>query len=101
MAFISPDANYHYTVMPFDLKNVGDTYQRMITRMFRNKIRLMVEVYVNDMVVKSKKEQGHIDDLREVFEVLRRHKLCLNADKCAFGVGAGKFLGYIITHQGI
>ena len=87
--------------MPFDLKNVGDTYQRMITRMFRNKIRLMVEVYVNDMVVKSKKEQGHIDDLREVFEVLRRHKLCLNADKCAFGVGAGKFLGYIITHQGI
>ena len=70
-------------------------------RMFRDKIRLTVEVYIDDMVVKSKKEQGHIDDLREVFEVLRQHKLRLNADKCAFGVGAGKFLGYIITHQGI
>ena len=100
-AFISPDANYHYTVMPFDLKNVGDTYQWMITRMFRDKIRLTVEVYIDDMVVKSKKELGHINDLREVFEVLRRHKLRLNADKCAFGVGASKFLGYIITHQGI
>ena len=100
-AFISPDANYHYTVMPFDLKNVGDTYQWMITRMFRDKIRLTVEVYIDDMVVKSKKELGHINDLREVFEVLRRHKLRLNANKCAFGVGASKFLGYIITHQGI
>ena len=87
--------------MPFDLKNAGDTYQQMITRMFRDKIRLTVEVYIDDMVVKSKKEQGHIDDLKEVFEVLRRHKLRPNVDKCAFGVGAGKFLGYIITHQGI
>ena len=96
--FISPDANYHYTVMPFDLQNAGDTYQRMMPRMFRDKIRLTVEVYIDDMVVKSKKEQGHIDDLREVFEVLRWYKLRLNVDKCAFGVGVGKFLGYMITH---
>ena len=55
-AFISPDANYHYIVMPFGLKNAGATYQRMMTRMFRDKIRCMVEVYIDDMMVMSKKE---------------------------------------------
>ena len=52
-SFISPKANYHYTVMPFGLKNAGATYQKMMTRMFREKIRTMVEVYIDDMVVKS------------------------------------------------
>ena len=54
MAFISPDANYHYTVMPFGLKNARATYQWMMTRMFKDKIGCTVEVYINDMVVKSK-----------------------------------------------
>ena len=53
------------------------------------------------MVVKSKQEGRHIEDLQGAFEVLRQHKLCLNAGKCAFGVGAGKFLGYLITNWGI
>ena len=101
MAFISPDANYHYIVMPFRLKNAGATYQRMMTRMFRDKIGQAVEVYIDDMLVKSKQEARHIKDLREVFEILRQHKLRLNADKCAFEVGAGKFLGYLITNRGI
>nr|XP_023900124.1 uncharacterized protein LOC112011998 [Quercus suber] len=100
-AFISPEANYHYTVMPFGLKNVGATYQRMMTRMFRDKIGCTVEVYIDDMVVKSKQEEQHTGNLREVFETLRRHKLRLNAEKCAFEVGAGKFLGYLITSRGI
>ena len=69
--FISPDANYHYTVMPFRLKNVEATYQRMMTRMFRDKIGRMVEVHIYDMVVKSKQEVRHIEDLQGVFEVLR------------------------------
>ena len=69
-AFISPDANYHYTVMPFGLKNVRVTYQRMMTRMFRDKIGYTVEVYIDDMVIKRKWETQHIDDLKEVFEVL-------------------------------
>ena len=69
--------------------------------MFRDKIKHTVEVYIDDMVVKSKWEIQHIDDLKEVFKVLRRHKLRLNADKCAFGVGASKFLGYLITNRGI
>ena len=97
-AFISPNANYHYTVMPFGLKNAGATYQRMMTKMFRDKIGRTMKVYIDDMVVESKQEKGHIDDLKEVFEVLRRHKLRLNANFCAFGVGANKFLRYMITY---
>ena len=99
--FISPDANYHYTVMPFELKNAEATYQHMMTRMFRDKIRRTVEVYIDNMVVKCKQETRHIEDLLGVFEVLRQHKLRLNADKCAFGVGTGKFLGYLITNRRI
>ena len=96
MAFISPYANYHYTVMPFKLKNVRATYHRMMTRMFQDKIGRTVEVYIDDMVVKSKQETRHIKDLQGVFKVLQQHKLRLNAEKCAFEVGAGKFLGYLI-----
>ena len=100
-AFISLDANYHYTVMPFGLKNARATYELMMTRMFRDKIGRMVEVYIDDMVVKSKQESRHIEDLQGTFEVLWQHKLRLNAEKCAFGIGAGKFLGYLITNRGI
>ena len=99
--FISPDANYHYIVMPFGLKNVKATYQWMMTRMFRDKIKRTIEVYIDDMVVKSKQEVQHMEDLQGVFEVLRQHKLRLHVEKCTFGVGAGKFLGYLITGRGI
>ena len=64
--------------------------------MFRDKIGHTVKVYIDDMVVKSKQEVRHIEDLQGVFEVLRQHKLRHNAEKCAFEVGAGKFLGYLI-----
>ena len=101
MAFVSPDAKYHYTVMPFGLKNAGSTYQRMMTKMFQDKIGRTVEVYIDDMVVKSKQEGRHIKDLQGPFEVLRQHKLRLNIEKCDFGVGAGKFLSYLITDWGI
>ena len=73
----------------------------MMTRMFRDKIEHTVEVYIDDMVVKSKQETRHIEDLQGVFEVLRQHKLRLNADKYAFGVEAGKFLGYLIINHRI
>ena len=101
MAFVSLDAKYYYTVIPFGLKNAGSTYQRMMTRMFQDKIGRTVEVYIDDMVVKSKQEGRHIEDLQGTFEVLRQHKLRLNTEKCAFSVGAGKFLGYLITNWGI
>ena len=69
--------------------------------MFKDKIWRTIEVYIDDMVVKCRWETQHIDNLKEVFEVLRWHKLRLNADKCAFEVRAGMFLGYLITNQGI
>ena len=87
--------------MPFGLKNVEATHQRMITRIFRDKKGRTVEVYIDDMVVKSKQEVRYIEDLQGVFEVLRQHKLRLNEEKCAFGVATGKFLGYLITSREI
>ena len=99
-AFISPTANYHYEVMPFGLKNARATYQQMMTRMFREKIGCTVEIYIDDMVVKSRKVSQHTEDLQGVFEILRWHKLRLNAEKCTFGVGAGKFLGFDSRDRG-
>ena len=60
-----------------------------------------IEVYIDDMVVKSKLVSEHVRDLGNIFEILRRHRLHLNASKCSFGVGSGKFLGYMMTHRGI
>ena len=60
-----------------------------------------IEVYINDMVVKSKVVFEHVGDLRNIFKILRKHKLHFNASKCSFGVGSSKFLGYMVTHQGI
>ena len=60
-----------------------------------------IEIYIDDMVVKSKVESEHVGDLGDIFEILRKHKLHLNASKCSFGVGSGKFLGYMVTHCGI
>ena len=87
--------------MPFGLKNAEATYQRMMTRMFEPLLGKNIEVYIDDMVVKSKAESEHTNDLGNIFEILRRHKLHLNASKCSFGVGSGKFLGYMVTHRGI
>ena len=87
--------------MPFDLKNAGSTYQRMMTRMFEPQLGKSIEVYIDDMVVKSKVVSKHVRDPGDIFEILRRHKLRLNASKCSFRVGSGKFLGYMVTHRGI
>ena len=100
-AFMTPVGNYHYTVMSFGLKNTGSTYQRMMTKMFEPQLGKVIEVYIDDMVVKSKVISEHVRDLEVIFGILREHKLRLNASKCSFGVGSGKFLGYIVTHSGI
>ena len=87
--------------MPFGLKNAGSTYQRMMTKMFKAQMGKNIEVYIDDMVVKSKIVSKHIGDLTNIFKILRGHKLRLNASKCSFGVGSRKFLGYMVTHRGI
>ena len=100
-AFVTPVRNYHYKVMPFGLKNAGSTYQRMMTRMFKSQLGKNIEIYIDDMVVKSKVVSEHLGDLGTIFEILRKYKLRLNASKCSFDVGSGKFLGYMVTHRGI
>ena len=97
-AFVTPTRNYHYKVMSFDLKNVGSTYQRMMTKKFEPQLSKSIEVYIDDMVVKNKVVSKLVGDLGNIFEILRKHKLSLNASKCSFGVGSGKFLGYMMTH---
>ena len=99
--FVTPVGNCHYKVMPFGLKNAGSTYQRMMTRMFESLLGKNIEIYINDMGVKSKMVSEHLGDLRVIFEILRSYKLHLNASKCSFGVELGKFLGYMVTHRGI
>ena len=76
--------------MPFGLKNVGATYQRLMNNMFANQIERSVQVYVNDMLVKSRREDDHLEDLKEMFGTLRSYNMKLNPSKCAFGVTAGK-----------
>ena len=98
---MTPNRNYHYKVMPFGLKNAGSTYQRMMTRMFKPQLGKNIEIYIDDMVVKSKVVSEHLGDLDSTFNVLKKHKLRLNASKCFFGVGSGKFLGYMVTHRRI
>ena len=100
-AFVTPVGNYHYKVMPFGLKNAWSTYQRMMTKMFEPQLGKNIEVYIDDMVVKSKLVSEHVMDLTSIFKILREHKLRLNTSKCSFRVGSGKFLGYMVTHRGI
>ena len=99
--FVALVGNSHYKVMPFGLKNAISTYQRMMIKMFEPQLGKNVEVYIDDMVVKSKLVFEHIMDLTSIFEILREHKLRLNASKCSFGVSSGKFLGYMVTHKRI
>ena len=73
----------------------------MITRIFEPQLGKNIEVYIDDMVVKSKVVSEHLGDLGSIFEIIRKHKLRLNASKCSFGVGSSKFLGYMVTHRGI
>ena len=73
----------------------------MMTKMFESQLEKNTEIYIDDMVVKSKMVSEYLGDLRTIFEILRNHKLCINASKYSFGVGSGKFLGYMVTHRGI
>lgn len=101
VTFITSSGTYCYVVMPFGLKNAGATYQRLVDAMFEDQLGKNLEVYVDDMLVKSTKAATHLRDLEETFRTLRRYGMKLNPGKCAFGVRAGKFLGYMVTERGI
>ena len=100
-SFVMSQVLFCYKVMPFELKNVGATYQRFVNRMFIQQIGRNVEVYVNDMLVKCKKRDCHLDDLRETFKTLCLYDMKFNPSKCVFGVSLGLFLSFIVSQRGV
>ena len=87
--------------MPFGLKNAGATYQRLMNKMFTHQIGRNVQVYVNDMLVKSIREDDHLNDLQETFDTLWSYNMKLNPSKCVFRVTTGIFLGFMVSQRGI
>ncbi|KAK4390035.1 Retrovirus-related Pol polyprotein from transposon [Sesamum angolense] len=101
VSFIISPGTFYYVSMPFGVKNAGVTYQRLVDKIFRPQIGRNVELYVDNMLVKSKEAQNHVADLEETFSILRKYKLKLNPRKCAFEVRGGHFLSFMVTQRGI
>ncbi|RDY06246.1 hypothetical protein CR513_09793, partial [Mucuna pruriens] len=99
--FIILWGTFYYKVMPFGLKNAGATYQRAMVALFHDMMHKEIEVYVDDMIAKSKTIEQHIEDLRKLFIRLRKYKLRLNSAKCTFGVKIGKLFGFVVNENGI
>ena len=87
--------------MPFGLKNAGATYQRLVNEMFSDQLVNTMEVYIDDMLVKSFRAKSHVEDLRRCFAILNKDEVKLNPAKCTFAVTSGEFLGYMVTKRGI
>ena len=100
-SFVTGQRTYSSRVMPFGLKNVGATYQRLVNKMFQKQTGASMEVYIDDMLVKSIKAELHITHLAEAFQILKSYNMKLNPAKCAFGVSTGKFLSFIVNNRGI
>ena len=100
-SFITPFGSFCYITMPFGLKNAGATYQRCMQKCFRNQLGRNLEVYVDDIVIKTRRTSDLIQDLEEAFANLRRYRIKLNPEKCVFGVPSGKLLGFVISERGI
>ena len=99
--FVTNKGLYCYEVMPFGLKNAWATYQRLVNAMFEDEIGEAMDVYVDDMLVKSKIEGDHIANLSKVFAKLLAHGMRLNPQKCILAVGGSKFLGFMVNERGI
>src|SRR4051812_19297681 len=100
-AFITLFGVFCYNTMPLGLKNAGATYQRCMQACLKDQIGRNVQVYVDDIVIKTKEARTLIDDLRETFDNLDRYRIKLNPEKCAFGVPSSQLLGYFISQRGI
>ena len=96
-SFITSQGLFYYKVMLFGLKNASATYQRLMNKMFAQQIRRNVQVYMDNMLVKSQREEDNLEDLRETFDTLRSYNMKLNLGKCAFGVTVEKFLGFMVS----
>ncbi|GJU20533.1 reverse transcriptase domain-containing protein [Tanacetum coccineum] len=100
-AFITNQGIFCYTKMPFGLRNAGATYQRLVDKTFHGQIGRNLEVYVDDLVIKSRTEDEVVRDIEETFKTLRKINMKLNPKKCTFGVEEGMFLGYHVNTKGI
>ncbi|GKV21359.1 hypothetical protein SLEP1_g31345 [Rubroshorea leprosula] len=100
-SFYARDEIYYYVMMLFRLKNAGVTYQKMVTIVLRAQIGRNLEVYVDDIVVKSLKVEDHLVDLADTFDNLRKHNIRLNFAKCVFSVESTKFLRFMVFKKGI
>ncbi|XP_021854133.2 uncharacterized protein [Spinacia oleracea] len=100
-SFITPWGTFCYREMPFGLKNAGATYQRAATTILHDLIHNTVEVYVDDMIVKSHDRGNHVEALNSFFDRIRKYNLRLNPHKCMFGVTSGKLLGFVVSQDGI
>ena len=102
-AFRCPDAIglFEWVVMTFGLNNTGATYQRSMNYIFHKLIGRIVEIYIDDVMIKSKGYKEHLTNLRETLECTRKHGLKMNPNKCAFGVLVGQFLGFMVHERGI
>jgi ribonuclease HI/dsDNA-binding SOS-regulon protein len=100
-AFITPYGVFCYQVMPFGLKNAGATYQWMMQNCLGSQIGHNIQVYIDDVVITTRKEESLISDMEETFDNLNRYKLKLNPTKCYFGVSAGQLLGFLVSARGI
>ncbi|KAI9180344.1 hypothetical protein LWI28_003803 [Acer negundo] len=100
-SFITGKGLYCYKVMPFGLKNAGATYQRLVTKLFKPLIRRSIKVYIDGMITKSLTKDQYPKDLRQTFQIIRENQMRLNPTKCAFGVAAGQFLGFMVHERGI
>ncbi|XP_074343068.1 uncharacterized protein LOC141680865 [Apium graveolens] len=98
-AFITDRGIYCYLAMPFGLCNAGVTFQRLVNKMFKDKIGKIMKVYIDDMVVKSVNTENHVRDLHEVFDILGSYNIKLNSSKYNFIVSSGKFLGHMVTRR--
>ncbi|XP_027101128.1 uncharacterized protein [Coffea arabica] len=100
-SFITEEGTYCYRTMPFGLKNAGATYQCLVNKLFQNQIGKSMEVYVDDMIVKSRTDQRLVSDLREILDILWESRMRLNPKKCTFGVRSGRFLGFLVSREDI
>jgi hypothetical protein len=92
---------FEYVVMTFGLKNAGTTYQCAMNYIYHDLVSKLVEIYIDDVVVKSTSIEGHLGDLRQVFERIKRFGLKMNPKKCTFSVSVGQFLGFLVQERGI
>ena len=92
---------YYYKAIPFSLKNTEATYQRLVNGIFKDLIEKSIEVYVDNMLVKAKTVRDNIEHLNQMFNILRKYRMKLDPLKCAFRVGSGKHLGFMVNQHGI